>query len=112
MSEILTLSAGGVSTAAGMYQITVDTWKQHGGKMGLTDFSPKTQDLIAVEMLRSVGVIEKVKAGDIASSMRAPANKWAALPMGPGLTNRYPPQPYVKYEDFVASYRSAGGTLK
>jgi muramidase (phage lysozyme) len=51
---------GGKITAAGMYQITVDTWRQFGGRRGLTDFTPDTQDLIAVDMLRSIGVIDKI----------------------------------------------------
>lgn len=89
---------GGKTTAAGMYQITIDTWRDHGGKMGLTDFTPTTQDLIAVEMLRSLGVIDSIKAGDIAGAMPQAAKKWAALPMGPGLKNRYPPQPYMDYD--------------
>ena len=44
---------GGVTTAAGMYQINRVTWQDHGERrMGLTDFTAKTQDLIAVSMLR------------------------------------------------------------
>lgn len=82
---------GGKTTAAGMYQITVDTWRQHGGRMGLADFSPKTQDLIAVEMLRSMGVIENIKAGNIVEVMPQAAKKWAALPKGPGLANYWAP---------------------
>jgi muramidase (phage lysozyme) len=103
---------GGHTTAAGMYQITIDTWRDHGGKMGLTDFSPKTQDLIAVEMLRSLGVIDNIKSGDIAGAMPQAAKKWAALPMGPGLANRYPPQPFTDYDTFLATYKSAGGSTK
>jgi muramidase (phage lysozyme) len=80
--------------------------------MGLTDFSPKSQDLMAIEILRSVGVIEKIQSGDVAGAIKPAANKWAALPMGPGLGNRYPAQPYVKYEDFLASYHLAGGAGK
>jgi muramidase (phage lysozyme) len=101
---------GGSTTAAGMYQITVDTWRQFGGKMGLTDFTPDTQDLIAVDMLRTIGVIDKIKAGDVAGAMPKAALKWAALPEGPGLANHYPPQPYVEYSEFLASYKAAGGT--
>jgi hypothetical protein len=65
---------------------------------------------MAVEILRSIGVIEKIKGGDVAGSMRPAAMKWAALPMGPGLDNHYPSQPYMNYDDFIASYRAAGGT--
>ncbi|SFB76453.1 glycoside hydrolase family 24 protein [Massilia yuzhufengensis] len=101
----------GKTTAAGMYQITRPTWQHHGGKLGLTDFSPHTQDLIAVEILRSIGVIELVKAGDIAGAMPRAARTWAALPMGPGLCNRYPPQRYVPYNEFVSAYTAAGGQL-
>lgn len=101
------------STAAGMYQITKETWRDHGVRaMGLTDFKPETQDLIAVEMLRSIGVIEKIKAGEIADSMAPAARKWAALPEGPGKGNHYPPQPYVSYENFIQAYKSSGGTVK
>lgn len=103
---------GGKTTAAGMYQITVDTWRQHGGRMGLSDFSPKTQDLMAVEILRTIGAIEKIKAGNIAGAMPSAAAKWAALAMGPNLGNRYPAQPYMKYEDFISVYAAAGGTGK
>lgn len=103
---------GGSTTASGMYQITIDTWRQFGSKMGLSDFSAKTQDLIAVEMLRTIGVIDKIKAGDVAGAMRPAASKWAALPMGPGLGNRYPPQPFVKYEEFLKTYQANGGTGK
>jgi muramidase (phage lysozyme) len=103
---------GGQTTASGMYQITIDTWREHGRKMGLSDFSPKTQDLIAVEMLRSIGVIEKIKEGNISDAMGPAARKWAALPKGPGLGNQYPPQPFVKYEEFYATYQANGGKGK
>jgi muramidase (phage lysozyme) len=103
---------GGVTTAAGMYQINVATWRDHGGKMGLTDFSPKTQDLIAVEILRAIGAIDKIKAGDVADAMPLAAGKWAALPKGPGLGSRDPSQPFMAYEEFYRHYQAAGGTGK
>jgi muramidase (phage lysozyme) len=80
--------------------------------MGLTDFSPHTQDLMAVDILRTLGVIDKIKAGDIPGAMPKAATRWAALPEGPGKANHYPPQPYVEYSAFLASYKSAGGTVK
>jgi muramidase (phage lysozyme) len=102
----------GKSTAAGMYQITRATWQHHGGKLGLTDFTPQTQDLIAVEILRSIGAIEPIMAGDIVQVMPKVARIWASLPMGPGLRNRYPPQRYVPFEEFLAAYTSAGGKVR
>jgi muramidase (phage lysozyme) len=104
---------GGKTTASGMYQITKDTWQDHGvNVMGLTDFMPETQDLIAVDMLRRMNVIDKIKAGDIAGSMPKAAGRWAALPQGPGLANKYPPQPYVNYDHFLDAYKGFGGTAK
>lgn len=103
---------GGTTTAAGMYQINIATWRDHGAKMGLTDFTPRTQDLIAVEILRSIGVIEKIKAGDVAGAMPRAAVKWAALPKGPGLTSAHPDQPFTTYEEFFRNYQAAGGSGK
>lgn len=99
----------GKTTAAGMYQITRPTWQHHGGKLGLTDFSPHTQDLIAVEILRSLGVIDEIKQGRIVDVMPKVARTWAALPKGPGQANHYPPQRYMKFEQFLSAYLSAGG---
>lgn len=103
---------GGSTTASGLYQITIATWREYGGKMGLTDFTPHTQDLIAVDILRTLGVIDKIKAGDIPGAMPKAATRWAALPEGPGKKNHYPPQPYAEYPDFLSYYKSAGGTVK
>jgi muramidase (phage lysozyme) len=80
--------------------------------MGLTDFSHTTQDLIAVEILRSLRIIDKIRSGDIAGAIGPAARTWAALPMGPGLGNAHPPQPFVKYEDFFHTYQAAGGAGK
>lgn len=99
-------------TASGRYQINIVTWREYAEKMGLTDFSPHTQDLMAVDILRTLGVIDEIKAGDIPGAMPKVATRWAALPEGPGKANHYPPQPYVKYSTFLASYKSAGGTVK
>ncbi len=101
----------GKATAAGMYQITRPTWQHHGAKLGLRDFSPRTQDLIAVEILRSLGVIDQIKAGEIAAVMPKVARTWAALPTGPGKGSHYPPQRHVSYDHFVSSYVQAGGTM-
>lgn len=104
--------SGGVTTAAGMYQINRVTWQDHGEhRMGLTDFTPETQDLIAVSMLRGLGVIDKIKAGAIEASLSQASKQRAALPMGRGQTGRHN-QPYVEFEHFEAAYRAAGGTIK
>lgn len=102
----------GKTTAAGMYQITRPTWQHHGAKLGLKDFSPRTQDLIAVEILRSLKVIEAIKKGRIGEVMPKVARIWAALPKGPGQANYYPPQRYMKFEKFLAAFLAVGGQVQ
>lgn len=104
--------SGGVTTASGMYQINKVTWQDHGERrMGLTDFTPETQDLIAVSMLQARGVIDKIKDGDIEAGVSQASKQWAALPEGRGKPGRYN-QPYVKFDRFEAAYKAAGGTTK
>lgn len=103
----------GHTTAAGAYQITKDTWMDHGIKMmGLTDFSPHTQDLIAVDKLRRMKVIDALVDGDFQAAMKGASQPWAALPQGPGLGNRYPAQPYKAYETALEKYKELGGVAK
>jgi len=104
--------SGGVTTASGMYQVNKITWQDHGERrMGLTDFTPETQDLIAVSMLQGRGVIDKIKDGDIEAGVSQASKQWAALPEGKGKAGRYN-QPYVEFERFEAAYKAAGGTTK
>lgn len=105
--------SGKKSTASGMYQITIATWRDHGqDRMGLTDFSNETQDLIAVNLLRSVGVIENIRNGDIGTALSKASRKWAALPQGKDQGNRYPEQPYMPYDEFVGHYKRFGGKVQ
>lgn len=103
---------GGISSPAGMYQINKTTWEDFGKRrLGITDFTPESQNLIAVEMLRSMGLLDSIVAGDIPAALNKSSHKWAALPSGPGKPGRYN-QPYKSYEKFVEFYEAAGGKLK
>jgi hypothetical protein len=58
------------STASGLYQINKACWTEHGVKaQGLTDFSPVTQDLIAVETIRYRKALPDVLAGNLKSAI-------------------------------------------
>lgn len=103
----------GKTTAAGAYQITKATWEDHGVKMmGLTDFSPHTQDLVAVDKLRRMKVIDAVVDGDFQKAMKGASQPWAALAQGPEMENRYPGQPYKSYAATLEKYKEFGGVAK
>lgn len=103
---------GGKTTAAGMYQENIDTWREMSSNMGLSDFMPETQDLIAVEILRVINVADKIKSGDINAALGKASRRWSSLPQGKGQPGFYPKQPSVTYESFESNYKSFGGTVK
>ncbi|NWK78083.1 paar repeat-containing protein [Aquitalea sp. LB_tupeE] len=101
------------TTAAGAYQITKGTWEDHGIKMmGLSDFSPHTQDLIAVDVLRRMKATDALVNSNFLGAMQRASYPWASLEQGPGIGNRYPKQPYRKYQDCLAKYKELGGEAK
>jgi muramidase (phage lysozyme) len=105
--------ADGATTAAGVYQINKRTWADHGTRrMGLTDFTPETQDLIAVSMLDGLGVIGEIKRGDIEPALGQASKLWAALPQGRGMPGRHKGQRSVSFEHFSSVYQGAGGTIQ
>ena len=103
---------GGINTPAGMYQITIGTWRKLGEKLGLTDFSPTTQDLMAIEILRGLSAIDNIVEGHLDVAVSKASSQWNALPQGPGKTNKVTNQPYMEYDDFVKAYNTSGGIVK
>jgi muramidase (phage lysozyme) len=70
----------GPSTAAGRYQITKTTYDQYAKKLGITDFSPESQDKIALELIKDNNALEDVKKGDYQSANAKLGGVWASLP--------------------------------
>ena len=71
---------GCVSTAAGKGQITKGTWNRVAAKLGLTDFSPASQDQAILQLTAERGALEAVKSGDVATAATRCRNEWASLP--------------------------------
>ena len=78
---------GGKRSPAGRYQMTIGTWREHKNKVGLDDFSPATQDVLAIEELRSAKALDAVKAGhfdaavlEIDKKNKRASGKWESLP--------------------------------
>jgi len=70
----------GASTAFGRYQITGSTWRGLQKKYGFSDFTPETQDLAAVALLKDAGALPAVLAGDLKGGIDKVKNIWVSLP--------------------------------
>jgi muramidase (phage lysozyme) len=93
----------GPSTAAGRYQITKTTYDDVAPKLGITDFSPASQDRIAIYLLNRNRSLEDVQAGNFEAAIAKNGGTWASLPSSPYN------QPKRSME-FVNSY--FGGNMK
>ena len=69
-----------ISTAAGAYQILYPTWKGLCAQLGVSDFSPATQDLMAVALLSGVNCVQRIMDGDWEYGIERARNIWASLP--------------------------------
>lgn len=70
------------STASGRYQFILGTWNGLAAKLGLTDFSPASQDAACIELLRQHGVTGMVLAGNVQQAIEACGGSWgwASMP--------------------------------
>lgn len=73
----------GPSTAAGRYQITRTTYNDVAPKLGITDFSPESQDRIAIELIRRGGALQDVESGNYGAAINKLGGTWASLPSSP-----------------------------
>jgi len=70
------------STAAGAYQIIHPTFIglcEHGG---YTDFTPETQDKMAVDLITGREALDDVNAGNFENAVAKCSAEWASLPGG------------------------------
>ncbi|HLP99266.1 MAG TPA: glycoside hydrolase family 104 protein [Sideroxyarcus sp.] len=98
-------AAGITSTAAGAYQILRGTWDELVSKYGFADFSPHSQDLAAVALLKRRGALLDVMEGRFDAAISKCAKEWASLPGSPY------GQPTVKLADARSNYQRFGGVI-
>jgi len=68
------------SDAAGRYQIMGRNWEPYSKRLGLTDFSPESQDKIAVAMLADRGALNSVLDGNFEKAIKQTKSQWTSLP--------------------------------
>jgi hypothetical protein len=93
----------GPSTAAGKYQITKTTYDDVAPSLGITDFSPESQDKIALELIRRKGALGDVQSGNFDAAISKLGGTWASLPSSPYSQPK-------RSSDWVSAY--FGGNIK
>jgi muramidase (phage lysozyme) len=92
------------SSAAGRYQVLARYYDVYKVQLGLPDFSPLSQDLIAVQMIKECHAIQLLQNGNITAAIPACSSRWASLPGNS----------YGQYQQTItkllAWYEAAGGT--
>jgi len=93
------------STGAGRYQILARYYDHYKAQLGLPDFSPASQDAIALQLIRECHALEDIDAGRFLAAVAKCRSRWASFP-GAG---------YGQYEndagDLQVAFLAAGGTL-
>jgi lysozyme len=72
--------AGQHSTASGAYQINLPTYREFAPRLGITDFSPASQDALGLAILKKTGAYDASISGDIAPAFQLASTRWASLP--------------------------------
>lgn len=70
----------GPSTAAGKYQITKTTYNDFAKKVGVSDFSPESQDKVALAIIQQEGALDDVRTGNFRAAIDKLGGRWASLP--------------------------------
>lgn len=68
------------SSAAGRYQLLARYFDAYRGLLNLDDFSPLSQDLIAIQQIRERKALSMINDGNIEGAIEACSNIWASLP--------------------------------
>lgn len=103
--KLVTLNPKLKSTAAGRYQLLARYWDAYRNQLGLKDFSPASQDAVALQQIKERGALPMIERGDIRQAIDRCSNIWASLP-GAGYG-----QFEHKADSLIAKFKEAGGTV-
>lgn len=98
-------SKGLTSNASGRYQQMLKHWPYYRTLLALPDFSPISQDLLALQHIRECRALPDVHAGRVQAAIEKCRSIWASLP-GAGYGQRE-----HRLGDLIQQYRLAGGAL-
>ncbi len=105
-NKLITVNKAGLkSTAAGRYQLLYRYYVAYKKQLGLPDFSPVSQDRIALEQIKEQGAIADIEAGRIQAAINKCSNIWASLP-----GNNYN-QAQRSVAWLTAAFKAGGGSV-
>jgi len=93
------------STAAGRYQLLSRYYDAYKKQLKLPDFSPASQDAIALQQIKERRALADIEAGNLESAISKVKNIWASLP-GAGYG-----QHEQKFDFLKTAYLNAGGSI-
>lgn len=101
--RLITLNPRLKSTAAGRYQLLSRYWDAYRSQLGLRDFSPASQDAVALQQIKERRALQLIDEGYIRQAIDRCSNIWASLP-GAGYG-----QHEHKIENLLKKFKEAGG---
>jgi muramidase (phage lysozyme) len=103
--KLIVLNANLKSTAAGRYQVLEKYFDYYKKQLNLPDFSPESQDKIAIQMMKEVHALDYIENGNFQKAVVQCGSRWASLP-----NNSYG-QRQVPIADLQDAYIKAGGVV-
>lgn len=103
--KLVTLNPQLKSTAAGRYQLLSRYYDSYKKSLGLPDFSPESQDQIALQQIAERGALADIDAGRIKDAVKKCRTIWASMPGSPY------GQRTETMEDFLKYFTAAGGKV-
>lgn len=64
------------STASGRYQTTNPTFQEFAKKLGITDFSPQSQDMVGIGLIVDAGAANDILGGNIQNAVNKLKGRW------------------------------------
>lgn len=101
--KLVTLNPRLKSTAAGRYQLLSRYWDAYRSQLGLKDFSPDSQDAVALQQIKERRALQLIDEGYIRQAIDRCSNIWASLP-GAGYG-----QHEHRIENLLKKFKEAGG---
>lgn len=67
------------TTAAGRYQTTNPTYQEFAKALGITDFSPESQDMVGIGLIIDAGAADDILNGNLAGAVEKLKRRWDAF---------------------------------